>query len=291
MTSDMSNTEWKILGGGVFDPAPFLIAGIINATPDSFYDGGRYDSVDAAIEHGREMATSGAHILDVGGESTRPYADPVSLEEELARVVPIIKGLSGLKSDFDDESSSYPVVSVDTYKAEVAKRALESGASIVNDVSACKFDPALAEVLSEYKPGYVLMHSLGRPEKMQDDPRYDDVVSEILLFFEKEMKKLTDAGLPESRIVLDPGIGFGKLLEHNLQILKNVEQFMKLGRPLFLGLSNKSLWSGLMGLAVGERGNATQAATALMASKGVRIHRVHDVELTRQTLTVATNLI
>ncbi len=287
----MTKNHWEILGGRVFDPAPFLIAGIINVTPDSFFDGGECESIDAAIEHGREMATSGAHILDVGGESTRPYAEPVSLKQELERVMPVIKALTGLKTDFGDGVSPYPVVSVDTYKAEVARQAVEAGASIVNDVSACRYDPALLDILSQYKPGYVLMHSLGRPKKMQDDPKYDDVISEILHFFDSRMKELTSAGLPESRIVLDPGIGFGKLLEHNLQILKNVEQLLKLGRPIFMGLSNKSLWSGLLGLDVGERGNATQAATALMAAKGVMIHRVHDVELTRQTLTVATHIL
>ncbi|MUM76864.1 dihydropteroate synthase [Pseudodesulfovibrio sp. F-1] len=283
----MRDTTWTVKGGRVLGPAPFFIAGIVNATPDSFYDGGAHFDADRAVAHGLKLAAEGAHILDVGGESTRPYADHVSVLDELGRVLPVIetlvasKGLSG---------GTGPVVSVDTYKAEVAARALEAGAVILNDVSAFSFDPGLGDVIAQYRPGYVLMHSLGRPGTMQDTPRYADVVEDIMAFFEKRLERLDLLGLPLNRVVLDPGIGFGKTLEHNLAILRNIERFLTFGLPLYLGLSNKSLWQGLLGLPVDKRHNATQAATALMAARGVAIHRVHEVESTRQTLTIVQEI-
>lgn len=278
----MNDTKWIVKGGKVLGPAPFFIAGVVNVTPDSFYDGGEHADVESGVAHGFELARQGAHILDVGGESTRPYADYVSGEEELARVVPVIRELAG--SDLE------AVLSVDTYKARVAAEALDAGADIVNDVSAFRFEPELLDVIGQYKPGYVLMHSLGRPEDMQDEPQYDDVVGEIMAFFEERLEKLSKVGLPENRIVLDPGIGFGKSLEHNLTILKEISRFEGLGLPLYMGLSNKSLWQGLLGLEAGERGNATQAATAILAARGVPIHRVHDVQLSMQTLTIAREM-
>ncbi len=278
----MNDITWTLKGGAVLGPAPFFIAGIVNVTPDSFYDGGKHVGSESGVAHGLRLAQEGAHILDVGGESTRPYADPVSEADELQRVVPVIEGLV--------EKTSAAVVSVDTYKARVAAEALEAGAVILNDVSAFEFDPELLDVIGQYKPGYVLMHSLGKPEQMQDSPRYDNVVDEILHFFEKKLEVLDKAGLPKDRIVLDPGIGFGKLLEHNLAILKDINRFDMLGLPVFMGLSNKSLWQGLLGLEVGERQNATQAATAVLAAKGVPIHRVHEVKLTRQTLTIVQEI-
>ncbi|BDQ36690.1 dihydropteroate synthase [Pseudodesulfovibrio nedwellii] len=263
-------------------PAPFFIAGIVNVTPDSFYDGGTHEDAHSGVAHGLDLARQGAAILDVGGESTRPYADQVSEAEELNRVIPVIRGLA----EADHES----VISVDTYKAKVAASALEAGADIINDVSAFRFEPELLDVVAEYKPGYVLMHSLGRPEDMQDEPRYDDVVGALMAFFEERLTVLDKAGLPMNRVTLDPGIGFGKTLEHNLSILKNIERIMALGFPVFMGLSNKSMWQGLLGLAVGERQNATQVATAVLAAKGVPIHRVHEVALTQQTLTIVREL-
>ena len=278
----MIDTQWILKGGKVLGPAPFFIAGVVNVTPDSFYDGGKHADVRSAVAHGRELARQGAHILDVGGESTRPYADSVGEEQELARVIPVIRELA------DDDHGA--VVSVDTYKAGVASEALDAGADILNDVSAFRFEPELLDVIGQYKPGYVLMHSLGRPEDMQDTPRYDDVVGEIIAFFEERLGRLVKAGLPEDRVVLDPGIGFGKLLEHNLAILRGIERFAELGFPLYMGLSNKSLWQGLLGLAVGDRQNATQAATAILATRGVAVHRVHEVELAMQTLTIAREM-
>jgi len=278
----MTDVKWILKGGKVLGPAPFLIAGIVNVTPDSFYDGGEHADATAGISHGLELARQGATILDVGGESTRPYADPVSEAQELDRVIPVIKGLV--------ESQQDAVVSVDTYKAKVAAEALEAGADILNDVSAFAFEPELLDVISQYKPGYVLMHSLGKPEEMQDAPRYGDVVGEIKQFFEAKLEVLDKAGLPLDRVVLDPGIGFGKLLGHNLAILKDIHKFFDLGCPIYMGLSNKSLWQGLLGLEVGERQNATQAATAILAAKGVLIHRVHDVQFSMQSLTIAREL-
>ncbi len=286
----MKDTKWILKGGKVLGPAPFFIAGVVNVTPDSFYDGGVHAGRDASIAHGTELAVQGAHILDVGGESTRPYAESVSEADELDRVIPVIEGLVSREIRNADCTLLRPVVSVDTYKAMVAARALEAGADIVNDVSAFAFEPALLDVLVQFKPGYVLMHSLGRPEEMQDAPRYDDVVDDILAFFEKKLEILDKAGLPKDRIVLDPGIGFGKLLEHNLAILRGLERFKVFGLPLYMGLSNKSLWQGLLGLDVNERQNATQAATAVTAMKGAVIHRVHEVELARQTLTIVQEI-
>lgn len=278
----MKDTTWIVKGGTVLGPAPFFVAGIVNVTPDSFYDGGTHAGPEAGIAHGLELADQGADILDVGGESTRPYADPVSEQDELDRVVPVISGLLAANPDL--------VVSVDTYKAAVAAQALEAGALILNDVSAFSFDPGLLDVIAQYKPGYVLMHSLGKPEAMQDEPKYDDVVDDILAFFESRLEALDKAGLPRDRVVLDPGIGFGKTLGHNLDILRDIERFSTLGLPVYMGLSNKSLWQGLLGLAVDQRKNATQAATAILAAKGVPIHRVHEVELAVQTLTIAREI-
>lgn len=282
----MNDTVWTLKGGRALGPAPFFIAGIVNVTPDSFFDGGAHDTTAAAVAHARDLALQGADILDVGGESTRPGANPVSAEDEAARVVPVIRELAGADLRDADGGPLNPVLSVDTFKAEVAARALDAGATMVNDVSAFAFDPELIDVLAQYKPGYVLMHSQGRPREMQKSPKYGDVVGELVDFFEKKLAILIQAGVPESNIVLDPGIGFGKLLEHNLAILRSIERFMALGRPVYMGLSNKSVWQGLLGLAVDERGNATQVATALLAARGVAVHRVHDVALTRQTLTI-----
>ncbi|MFW5498516.1 MULTISPECIES: dihydropteroate synthase [unclassified Maridesulfovibrio] len=273
------NYSWTIKGGRVLGPAPFFIAGIVNVTPDSFYDGGVNYDPQQAIEHGRLLAKQGADILDVGGESTRPFADPVSIEDELSRVIPVISELS---RDY--------AVSVDTVKSDVARLAVEAGAAIVNDVSAFAQDPALLDVVADLKPGYVLMHSQGTPEEMQLSPTYDNVIEDILSFFEKSLEKLVKSGLPENRIVLDPGIGFGKTLDHNLEILRKIDRFMDLGFPIYMGLSNKSLWGKLLGLEAGERQNATQAATAVLAARGVPIHRVHEVGLTSQTLRIVKEI-
>ncbi|MCK9239879.1 dihydropteroate synthase [Desulfocurvus sp.] len=282
---------WNVTGGRVLGPAPFFVVGIVNATPDSFYDGGRHDAPEAAVAHGRRLLAEGAAVLDVGGESTRPGAEAVCAEREMDRVLPVVRGLAGhIGHGQPPDAAPRAVISVDTFKARVAAAALDAGAAVVNDISACRFDPGLLDVVGQYKPGYVLMHSLGRPGTMQRDPRYADVVHDIVAFFEERLRALTGAGLPEENIVIDPGIGFGKTLEHNLDILRNIEAFGVLGLPLYVGLSNKSMFQQLLGLPVAGRGGATQAAVAVLASRGVRIHRVHDVAATVQTLTVAEAL-
>ncbi|ACV69010.1 dihydropteroate synthase [Desulfohalobium retbaense] len=267
---------WRVAGGRVVHPAPFCILGILNATPDSFYDGGRYDRPDTAVAQAVHILDAGADILDIGGESTRPYAEPVGAAEEIERVVPVIGEVL--------ERSPEALISVDTYKGATAEAALQAGACIVNDVSGCRYDPALLPVLTSCRPGYVLMHSQGRPSDMQDAPRYGDVVDEVMAFFVDRMQWLTGQGLPEEHIVLDPGIGFGKTLEHNLALLRHVERLQTLGRPVLMGLSNKSLWSKLLGLEGAEREWATQVATALLAARGVTLHRVHDAGRSRQSL-------
>jgi len=275
--------QWTLKGGRVLGPAPFLVMGIVNVTPDSFSDGGRNLEPADALSSARRLAGEGAAILDVGGESTRPFADPVSEAEELRRVVPVVEAIVRELPD--------AAVSVDTYKAKVAEKALEAGAAIVNDVSACcSFEPGLLDVVAQYKPGYVLMHTLGRPEDMQVAPSYGSVLSEVARFFEIGMAKLVSAGLPEDRIVLDPGIGFGKTLEHNLALIKGLDLFLAFGRPLLMGLSNKSLFGKLLGLDVHERASATQVATALSQERGARIHRVHDVAGAVAALTLAEAL-
>ncbi len=274
--------EWSVRGGETIGPAPFLIAGIVNITPDSFYDGGLYQDSLVGAEHGCQLWEEGAHVLDLGGESTRPFSQPIDSETELGRVLPVQEKIL----------ETYPDarISIDTYKAEVADQCLQAGAVAINDISACRFDPPLLDVLLQYQPGYVLMHTLDHPENMQKNPRYRDVISELMSFFEERLAYLVRAGLPEENIVLDPGIGFGKTLEHNLEILRNINQFHRLGRPLFMGLSYKSLWGKLLDLELQDRGLPTQVATALMASRNVGIHRVHDVRATRDTLRIVESL-
>lgn len=278
----LQEATWSLARGRVLGPAPFFVLGVLNVTPDSFYDGGDFLQQDAALKQAEDLLEQGADVLDVGGESTRPFSSRVEQEQELQRVLPILKQVL--------KDRPRALVSVDTYKSGVARQALETGALIINDVSACRFDPELLDVLGQYKPGYILMHSLGRPEEMQKEPRYQDVLQEIKAFFEQHLKELTQAGLPEENIVLDPGIGFGKTLEHNLQILSGIRTFFDLGRPMLIGLSNKSMWGKLLGLEPGQRQNATQVATALLAQKGVALHRVHEVDLTRQSLQIVRSL-
>lgn len=281
MDADAAN-RWQLGRRMTLSCRTPLVAGIVNVTPDSFYDGGSHPDAVSGVAHGRALVADGADILDVGGESTRPGAATVSLDEEVARVVPVI---AALVADFPDIP-----VSVDTYKAGCAAAALAAGATIVNDVSAWAFDPGLLDVLVDAKPGYVLMHSQGRPDTMQRAPHYDDVVEEVLAFFEDRLGRLVRAGLPEDRVVLDPGIGFGKRLEHNLAILRRLDRFLCLGRPLYLGLSNKTLFGDLFGLPLSRRGEATQVATALTVAKGARIHRVHDVAGAKRAVRLAMEL-
>lgn len=255
-----------------------LIMGIVNVTPDSFSDGGRYDSTEAAVAHGLALVEQGADLLDIGGESTRPGATPVPLDEELRRVLPVIESLV--------RQSTVPL-SVDTMKAEVARQCLERGAHIVNDVTALAGDPRMLEVARTFEAGVVLMHMQGTPATMQANPQYEDVVRDVYRFLEERMREATAGGIAAERIALDPGIGFGKTREHNLEILAHLEQFQRLGRPVCLGVSRKGFMGGLLNRPVNERQAGSLAAVcSAVQHRAAQIVRVHDVAGTRDALTV-----
>lgn len=272
---------WHVMGGRALKtPSPFGVMGIVNLTPDSFYDGGAHNRPRAGLEHALTLLEQGADILDLGAESSRPGAVGLPPGEEIQRITPVLAGLRN--------RAPWAAVSVDTYNAATAASVLEQGAVIINDISACAFDPGLLDVLVQYKPGYVLMHSQGRPETMQHNPRYDDVRREVREFFEYNLARLVRAGVPENRIVLDPGIGFGKGLKHNLELLAHPEDWLGFGRPVLMALSMKSVFGGLLQLPPAQRGPATIAATALLRARGIFWHRVHHVADARQALAVAT---
>jgi dihydropteroate synthase len=257
------------------------LMGVVNVTPDSFSDGGLYLDPKAAIAHGRELAEAGAGILDVGGESTRPGADPVGEEEELARVVPVVRGLRGSKSR----------ISVDTSKAAVAAAALDAGAEIVNDVTALRGDPAMAALCAARGATVVLMHMLGEPRTMQQDPRYDDVVADVKAFLAERLAAAVAAGIDEDRVWLDPGIGFGKTGAHNMELLRRLGELRELGRPLVIGTSRKSFLGRVDGSAADQRLGGTIASSILAAAEGADVLRVHDVAEMRQALTVAAAIL
>lgn len=252
--------------------------GILNVTPDSFSDGGRFFTSNAISEQIDKMVQSGADIIDVGGESTRPFAEPVSIEDELDRVLPPIRLIR----------ERYPIpVSIDTTKAEVARKALEAGADIINDISALRFDPDMILLAREAKTPVIMMHMQGTPSDMQVDPHYDDVVNDIIDFFRERLAWAGENGIPAERVIIDPGIGFGKTLEHNLSILNRVEEFSGLGCPVLIGHSRKSFIGKLLGTEVDERDGATAAISALCAMKGVSMLRVHDVAKTVEAVRLA----
>jgi dihydropteroate synthase len=250
--------------------------GVVNVTPDSFSDGGQYLDAGAAIVHGEELLRDGAEILDVGGESTRPGAEPVGEAEELRRVVPVVEALS-----------REGAVSIDTSKAAVAAAAIDAGATIVNDVTALRGDPEMAALSAERGVGVVLMHMPGNPRTMQDDPSYDDVVDDIKEFLVARMEHAVGAGIAEERIWLDPGIGFGKTLAHNLELLRRLGELRELGRPLAIGASRKSFIGKVDGSAVDARIGGSLASAVLAAAEGADVLRVHDVAETAQALRVA----
>lgn len=258
--------------------APFVLMGVVNVTPDSFSDGGRFLEVRDAVAHGRRLVAEGADILDVGGESTRPGADPVETAEELQRVVPVVAELAG-------EGAG---VSVDTMKATVAQAAVAAGASYVNDVSAFRHDPEMAAFVADSGVSCCLMHMLGEPKSMQRAPRYEDVVSEVKAFLEDRLAFAVAAGVAEERIQLDPGIGFGKTLEHNLELLRRLDEIVALGRPVVIGVSRKAFIGRITGRAAGvDRVFGTVSANVVALTRGARIFRVHDVAAHRDGLEVA----
>jgi dihydropteroate synthase len=255
------------------------IMGVLNVTPDSFSDGGRFLDPAAAVAHGRRLADDGAHLVDVGGESTRPGAAPVSLEEELRRVLAVVEALA---------SEIEVPLSIDTSKAEVARSALAAGASFVNDVTALRGDEAMAAVVAEAGVDVCLVHMKGDPRTMQDDPRYDDVVGEVRAFLEGRLEAAVAAGIPEERIWLDPGIGFGKTLEHNLQLVRGLDAIVAIGRPVVFGASRKRFIGRLTGRPDAERVAGTIAANVLALERGATMFRVHDVSANLDALRVAT---
>ncbi|HEU5254121.1 MAG TPA: dihydropteroate synthase [Solirubrobacterales bacterium] len=257
------------------------LMGVVNVTPDSFSDGGLYLDPEAAIAHGRELAEAGAEILDVGGESTRPGAAVVAADEELRRVVPVIRGLVDLGC----------AVSVDTSKAAVAAAALDAGATILNDVTALRGDPEMAALCAERGATVVLMHMRGDPRTMQDDPRYEDVVAEVKAFLAERLEAAKAAGIAEERIWLDPGIGFGKTAAHNMELLRRLGELRDLGRPLVIGTSRKSFIGRLDGSAADDRLGGTIASSVLAAVEGAEVLRVHDVAEVRQALAVAAAIL
>lgn len=242
--------------------------GILNITPDSFYDGGRYNLMDRALKRAEEILQEGADIIDIGGESTRPGSEPITLEEEMDRILPVIEKLKG-----------FPIpISVDTYKSKIAEEALKLGATIVNDISGLTFDQRMVEVASKYNSYVVIMHIKGTPKTMQMNPEYQDVVEEIKEFLEKQIDYAVNAGLERSKIIIDPGIGFGKKLEHNLEILKKIGELKALGVPLLVGHSRKSMIGLLLdNKPPEERLFGTLAISAYLIQNRIDIIRVHDV--------------
>jgi dihydropteroate synthase len=254
------------------------LMGVVNVTPDSFSDGGRYLDPGAAIAHGEDLAGQGADILDVGGESTRPGADEVAVEEELRRVVPVVAGLAGLGVE----------ISVDTSKAPVAAAALDAGATIVNDVTALRGDPAMAGLIAERGARVVLMHMAGDPRTMQVNPEYGDVVTEVRDFLAARLAAAEAAGIEGSRIWLDPGIGFGKTAQHNFELLRGLDLLAALGRPLVVGTSRKSFIGRADGSRTDDRLGGTIATSILAAAAGATVLRVHDVREMAEALKLAS---
>ena len=243
--------------------SPTLIMGVLNVTPDSFSDGGKYYHLDKAIEYSLELVNQGVDIIDVGGESTRPGANAISFDEEIERVIPVIKGIRS--------------VSIDTYKSEVAKEALDSGADIVNDISGLNFDSKMISVIKDYNVPIVIMHIKGTPKNMQLNPEYDNIIDEIMSYFEKRINLCLDYGIPKSHIILDPGIGFGKQLNDNFILIRELNTFADLGYPILIGPSRKSFIGLTLDLQVDERLEGTAAAITASIINGARIVRVHDV--------------
>ncbi|MGD2270082.1 MAG: dihydropteroate synthase [Desulfobacterales bacterium] len=261
------------------------VMGVVNVTPDSFSDGGEFFSFETAVAQGEKLAREGADVIDVGGESTRPFSEPVSVDEEMRRVVAVIETLA--------KRITVPI-SIDTTKAAVAKRAIEAGASIINDVGALRLDPGLADVAADYGVPIILMHMLGTPKTMQISPVYDDLISEIKLFLEDAIQRALDHGVPKGHIIIDPGLGFGKTVAHNLRIIKHLQEFETLDAPILIGPSRKTFIRKLLkdpntddirpSLPIVETG--TQATVCAAAMNGAHIVRVHDVASTRATIKI-----
>jgi dihydropteroate synthase len=260
------------------------LMGVVNVTPDSFSDGGEFLDAERAIAHGRELATDGAEILDVGGESTRPGADAVPAEAERERVEPVVAALAGA-------GGPGAAVSIDTSKATVAEAALDAGAAIVNDVTALRGDPDLAALCAERGCEVVLMHMLGDPRTMQEDPRYEDVVDDIKAFLAERIEFAVGAGVDEERIWVDPGIGFGKTVDHNLELIRRLGELRELGHPIVFGSSRKSFIGKLTGAPVEDRLGGTIATNVIAYANGAEVLRVHDIAPMRDSLAAAAAIL
>ena len=256
-------------------PRPMVVMGVLNTTPDSFSDGGRFLDTDMATDHGLRLADEGAEIIDIGGESTRPGSEPVSATEELRRVVPVIERLA---------KRCGAVISIDTQKPTVAKAALDAGASIVNDIAANRESPEMWQIVAEAKAGYICMHMQGTPQTMQAEPHYDDVLREVGDFFSERLARLAEQGVSGEQVALDPGIGFGKELKHNIKLLSGIHELIMSERPLLIGASRKSFIGKLLGTPSNERMPASLACAACAAAKGAHVVRVHDVAETVQAV-------
>jgi len=279
----MSEMLWQIAGRAVDLSRHALIMGVLNVTPDSFSDGGEFFAPEKAIEQGRRMAAEGAGIIDVGGESTRPGAKPVSAEEELARVLPVIAKLLEKIPAF---------ISIDTTKAAVAREALAAGASIINDVTGGRADPGMMTLAAEKKAAFVIMHMQGTPQTMQSNPHYDDVVGEVADFFRQQYARALECGIDSMAIAFDPGIGFGKTVEHNLKLLANLPRLRVHDRPIVVGVSRKSSLGQMIGSAeMSDRLAPTIAFTALLRERGANVLRVHDVKENAAALRVTERLL
>ena len=250
------------------NPDKTILLGVMNITPDSFYDGGKLDNPEAALVQAKNMLADGADWLDIGGESSRPGADPVGLEEELRRVLPVLEALHPLNA----------ALSIDTYRAETARQALAQGARMVNDISALRMDPDMAAVVAEADCNCILMHMRGDPKTMQQAPEYDDVIDTICAFFEERLNYAIAQGIKEERIWLDPGFGFGKTVAHNCEILRRLAEFKRFGRPILIGTSNKSTIGAILDLPVEDRMEGTAATVAISIANGADAIRVHDVK-------------
>ncbi|MFP3869459.1 MAG: dihydropteroate synthase [Syntrophobacteria bacterium] len=250
-----------------------LLMGVVNVTPDSFSDGGWFSQTEQAIQQGERLAAEGADLLDVGGESTRPFSEPISPQEELRRVIPVISELA--------RRLTIPI-SVDTCKASVARAALDAGATMINDISALRFDPDLVHLAAVQEVPIIVMHMLGTPGTMQIEPRYDSLLSQVVGFFEERLQLACAAGVDRNRIIIDPGIGFGKTVEHNLLLIKHLDALSMLGRPIALGTSRKSFIGAVLGKEVTEREPGTWATVCAGVIKGAHILRVHEVATCRQ---------
>lgn len=271
----MSQLHWDIGKRKLSMTAGPLVMGILNVTPDSFSDGGQHFESADAISAALKMEDEGAAIIDIGGESTRPYSNPVSEEEELRRVVPVIEVLS--------QRVAVPI-SIDTSKARVAEEAVAAGAEIINDVTGLEGDPRMPEVVTKHEVGVCVMHMQGSPQNMQDNPSYEDVVQEIHHYLLARLEACLELGIPKDRVCLDPGIGFGKTHQHNIELIRNADHFLSTGTPILVGHSRKGFIGSLLGDKEADRTAATLGVSLALASRGIHILRVHDVRQTFEAL-------